>query len=105
VDGSEKGRQRLLRRLFSNPGTEDAPGDLLFDPEYGAGLPRRIGSTTNPQTLGAIIRRQLFLEAAVNQEPPPEVRVIPFFGGVTAHITYQDAETGAAMSAGFNIER
>lgn len=105
VQGSEKGRQRVLRRLFSNPATEEAHGDLIFDPEYGAGLPRRVGSTNSPTTIGTVARYQLLMEAAVSQEPPPQVRVHPFFGGMTVHITYADSETGDAISAGFDIER
>ena len=34
VDGTPKGEQRVLRRLLTNP------GDYIWHPEYGAGLPR-----------------------------------------------------------------
>jgi hypothetical protein len=105
VQGSEKGRQRIIRRLCSNPATEEAHGDLIFDGDYGAGLPRRVGSTNSPMTIGTVARHQLHSEAAVSQEPPPQVRVIPFFGGMTVHITYADSETGDAISAGFDIEK
>jgi hypothetical protein len=105
VDGSEMGRQRVLRRLLSNAATDDAVGDLLFEPGYGAGLPRRIGTTNSANTIGAVVRRQLFSEGAVSQEPPPDVRIVPFFGGMSIHVTYADAETGDAMIAGFNVSR
>ncbi len=104
VEGPELGRQRVIRRLLSNPGGGDAAPDLLFHPEYGGGLPAKVGETTSPAVIGTAVRRQLFLEAAVAREPPPQVRAVPVFGGVNVRVSYTDAETGEAAVAGFTVE-
>lgn len=96
--GSEETRQRVLRRLLSNE------MDLLFHPTYGAGLPRKVGETTKAANLEPTIRRQMFSEAGVQQEPPPNIKATPFFGGVTVAISYQDAVTQEAVGIGFTIE-
>ena len=42
---------RILRRLLTNP------GDYLWHPDYGAGLPSRIGTVVNEAELTALIPR------------------------------------------------
>lgn len=99
AEGSEAGRQRVLRRLLSNQ------ADLLFHLEYGAGLPKQVGEVTSPATLESIVRTQMLDEAVVESDPPPVVSVSPVFGGVTIQITYQDAVTGTSVALGFTVER
>lgn len=99
ADPAETGRQRVLRRLLTNE------GDYLWHLSYGAGLPRRIGDTINAELLEGVVRRQTWLEPAVQQDPPPVVTVAPVLGGVTIHLSYVDATTGASASAGFTVER
>jgi hypothetical protein len=41
VDTTVRGQQRVLRRLLTNP------GDYIFHPNYGAGLPQWIGRTAD----------------------------------------------------------
>lgn len=97
-DGSEAARQRVLRRLLTNQ------NDYLWHLDYGAGLPRRVGETTLSANLDAVVRHQILLEEAVSWDPPPTVRVTPFFGGAVVHITYVDAVTGSQSTLGFRVE-
>lgn len=99
VSGSAAGRERVLRRLLTNP------GDYIWDVGYGAGLPRQIGETTQSATIEANVRLQLFAEPAVSQDPPPMVSASPILGGVAVHVTYRDADTGEPVALGFSVER
>lgn len=99
AQGSEAGRQRVLRRLLTNP------GELMFHLDYGAGLPGQVGETTSVIGIEGIVRRQMFREDAVSQDPPPTVKATPIIGGVTVHITYIDALTGRTANIGFTAER
>jgi phage baseplate assembly protein W len=96
--GSEAGRQRVLRRLLTTP------GEYIWEPDYGAGLPGQIGALTNNAAIEAIVRTQMLLEAAVSQDPPPTVTVTrPSLGLVAISIQYQDAQTGNPVLLGFDV--
>lgn len=99
VGHTELSRQRVLRRLLTNP------GDLIFHLDYGAGLPSQIGETTSSSGVETIVRRQMFREDAVSQDPPPDVKANPILGGVTIWISYVDSEHGNPASIGFTVER
>lgn len=45
VDGDTKTQQRILRRLLTNP------GDMMFHPDYGAGLGQWVGKLFDEQAL------------------------------------------------------
>lgn len=98
TSGSDEGRLRILRRLLTNP------GDYMWHPDYGAGLPSKIGETTKAADVENIVRRQMLMEAAVSPDPPPKVNVTPITGGFLIQITYRDRMTGDPRSLGFNIE-
>jgi hypothetical protein len=87
VDGSEATRQRVLRRLLSNP------TDLIFNPDYGAGLPSRIGELLETAALDGAVRAQMSAEAGVSQDPAPEVTTTPFSFGATVVVQYRDRNT------------
>lgn len=92
VSGSEWGRQRVLRRLLTNP------GDCIFHPEYGAGLPAMVGRPVNEARIAAIVRAQMLQEGAVARSPMPTVEVTSTpTGTVTLHVRYADANTGEAQ--------
>jgi hypothetical protein len=96
--GSEAGRQRVLRRLLTTP------GEYIWQPSYGAGLPGQIGALTGNAAIEAIVRTQMLLEDAVSQDPPPVVTVTrPSAGLVAITIQYQDADTGEPILLGFNV--
>lgn len=99
VDGPEAGRQRVIRRLLSNP------GDLLFHATYGAGLPQEVGNATTSLAVEAVVRRQMFTEPVVSQEPPPVVQATPILGGVVVRISYVDRVTSEPVPIGFTVER
>lgn len=82
-------RQRILRRLLTNP------GDYIWHPDYGAGLGRFVGQPEQPLRLAAIVRRQIALEAGVAQTPAPEISVAgQVDGSLFLSISYVDAATG-----------
>lgn len=99
TDGSEAGRQRVLRRILTNK------LDYLWDVTYGAGLPSQIGETTSTQTIEALVREQMGLEPAVAMDPFPTVSVTPIYGGMIVHISYVDAITGSPVALGFSVTR
>jgi hypothetical protein len=99
VTGSEAVRQRVLRRILSNP------GDLMFTPDYGAGLPAKVGSLLDRDALSGAVRQQISAEAAVSRDPPAEVTATPFPHGVSVVIRYRDAVTGEAAQLGFDVDR
>jgi hypothetical protein len=97
AEGSEAGRQRVLRRLLTNP------GDYFAHPDYGAGLPLKVGSIATPAEIQALVLSQMLQEAAVAQDPPPNVAVTPIVNGIAVLVTYNDAVTGEPMTLGFDI--
>jgi hypothetical protein len=97
VDGTLLGTQRVIRRLLT------PRYDLLFHPNYGLGIPRRIGATTNVRTLTGLARAQMFQEAAVAQDPPPQVKILGRPDGTDIiSVTYTDVESGGAMQLTFD---
>jgi hypothetical protein len=89
VRGTTWGQQRVIRRLLT------APGSYIWHPDYGAGLPEKIGSLATNVAIEAVVRSQMLMEAAVSQNPPPTVAVTrPALGVVQIDIGYTDAATG-----------
>ena len=97
--GSEEGRQRVLRRLLTNP------GDYFAHPDYGAGLPQKVGSLATAAELKALVLSQMLQEAAVAQDPPPVVTVTQIVNGVAILVSYSDAVTTEPVTLGFDINR
>lgn len=97
VDGPTRGLQRVLRRLITVAST------YLFHLDYGAGLPARVGDLALVDGLTALIRAQIFLEAAVAADPAPTITVSPILNGVFVAITYTDAATGLAQTLSFEV--
>lgn len=92
VIGSDLGRQRVLRRLLTTP------GEYIFHPNYGAGITRFIGQPASQQRIAALVRAQMFQEAAVARSPPPTIVVtINSDDTVQINITYTDADTKAPV--------
>lgn len=73
VSGPLLGQQRVLRRLLTNP------GGYIWQLDYGAGLARFIGQPVNALQIRAVVRSQIFKEAAVARQPEPiiDVEVAP----------------------------
>lgn len=93
VDGDVEVRQRLERRLFT------AVNGYVWHPEYGAGLPQKIGDTYGADQIKSICASQLALEASVAPSPPAQLTVSQQPGGVVIiSILYWDAKSGATVS-------
>jgi len=103
ASGTERGQQRVLRRLLTNP------GDYIFHPDYGAGLPQYIGQTLDSARLRALIRGQMLLEDSVAKTPTPVISVTPVSGGavdsIAVAISYHDAVSGQAATLNFNLSK
>ncbi len=83
VDGAALTEQRLIRRLLTNP------GDDPWNPGYGAGLGRFVGSPVNGPALSALISEQALLEATVASVTSVTVTQ-DRLGTVSATIVYVD---------------
>jgi hypothetical protein len=99
ASGTLRGQQRVLRRLLTNP------GDCLFHPTYGAGLPKYVGQATDVAKIQALIRGQILLEDSVARSPAPTINVSPIKGGVAVSIRYVDASTGQPATLNFNVSK
>jgi phage baseplate assembly protein W len=98
ASGSELGQQRVLRRLLTNP------GDYIWQLDYGAGLAQFIGQPIAAPAIRAVIRSQIFKEAAVAQSPEPVIDVqFDASGTLYVHIRYVDADTGATQVLNFPV--
>lgn len=80
VSGPMLGQQRVLRRLLTNA------GDYIWHLDYGAGLARFIGQPANTLQIKAIIRSQIFKEAAVSRQPEPVIDVQISPGGAAGTV-------------------
>lgn len=92
-----KGQMRLVRRLLTNL------GDMWFHNDYGAGLPLYIGEPLDIDTIEAVIRYQVAIEAQVANDPQAEITLTPIFGGIQVVIRYVDADSGNPVTLGFDI--
>lgn len=92
-------QQRILRRLLTNP------GDYIWHPEYGAGLPRFVGTVAAGSSIEALIRSQILLEPLVAQVPEPSIEVqVDEAGTVYVHMRYADATTGMSQVLSFTLD-
>lgn len=97
-DGPGLTRERVLRRLLTNP------GDYLWQLDYGAGLGRFVGETVGAARLRAVVRGQIFKEAAVARSPEPVVEARDDrAGGLAVQIRYGDADGGQPQLLTFSV--
>ncbi len=97
VTGTLRGQQRILRRLFTNP------GDYIWEPTYGAGVAAKIGTPMNIPEIKALILSQILLEQAVARTPAPQVTVKQLAAGsYQIRIVYIDANTGTQQVLTFD---
>jgi phage baseplate assembly protein W len=98
ASGEDETRQAICRRLFT------AVQGYIFHPDYGAGLPQKIGSPANANALTALVSSQIAFESAVNQSQPVNVSVIADANQVglyTIMISYTEAVTGVPVELSF----
>jgi phage baseplate assembly protein W len=97
ISGPALAQQRVLRRLLTNP------GDYIWHLDYGAGLAGLIGTPAAPDRIRALIRSQIFREAAVARTPEPVIDVqADSAGTVFVQIHYADAATGTTQLLSFS---
>lgn len=88
VSGAEETRQAIMRRLCTNP------GDYIWQPSYGAGLPAKVGSPANIAEIRGLVAEQMAQEAAVDQTQPISVTMDnPSIGVYICNIQYVDLAT------------
>ena len=97
VDSFLESNQRILRRLLTNQ------RDYLWQPGYGAGLPKRIGQPVNEAETEALIRSQMFLEDSVSQTPPPQVRTDDIPNGLNVQIQYVEVDANKPTKLTFQV--
>ena len=91
-------QQRVLRRLLTNP------GDYIWQPSYGAGLAQFVGQPVNAAQIRAVVRSQIFQEAAVAQNPQPVIDVqCNTDSSVYVYIRYADATSGQTQVLSFSV--
>ncbi len=106
VAGTVRGQQRVLRRLLTNPATATTPGDYIFEPDYGAGLPSFLGQPLDAQKITAAIRSQMMLEDSVAATPAPVITITQLSANNTAFgvgIAYNDADTRKPVTLSFTV--
>ena len=99
VTGTERRKQKILRRLITNP------GELIFHPDYGAGLGQKVGQSVNIKEWTALILGQMKLEDCVARTPAPTVALSLITDGVNVDVKYTDAVSGTAEFLNFDITR
>lgn len=93
VSEADETRQKILRRLCTNPGA------YLWGLDYGAGLPALVGMTETTETISSVVQAQMALESGIDQMQPVTVTVTPLTGGkYTCSIQYTDSQTQTVQS-------
>lgn len=98
--GTTRGQQRVLRRLLTNA------GEYIWQLDYGAGLALFVGQPSSPLQMQAVVRSQIFKEAAVSSNPEPRIELLPVAGdnSLTVTIRYVDATTEKTQTLTFSVE-
>jgi phage baseplate assembly protein W len=101
VSDVTKSQQRVLRRLLTSP------GDYIWHPTYGAGLPAYVGKALTNDVYAAIqstIISQIFLEASVAKTPTPVIKLQTIQHGLLVQINYTVNPSGQPVVLAFTVE-
>lgn len=97
VDGIDKNKQRLLRRLLTNSGS------YIWETAYGAGLAGKVGQPFSAASCQALVKSQMFLESFVARDPAPVVTVTQLTNGLWVSILYYDNSTSQMVPLSFTV--
>jgi hypothetical protein len=103
------GEQRVYRRLLTNPALDDRNGnpiasaDYTFHPDYGAGIPRKVGRPADIDGTQSLIQSQMFKEAAVATSPAPKISVVLDGNLMSTVVRYIDAQSKEPVVLAFDI--
>jgi hypothetical protein len=101
VSGTERGKQRLLRRYMTNP------GDYIFEPGYGAGLGRYVGEVQSKAELDEIyglIMSQTLMESVVAPSPAPVITLAQLQDlSLWCSVQYTDAAEQVPVTLSFTV--
>lgn len=97
ADSVDLSEQRVLRRLYTNL------QDYIWQPNYGAGIPGKIGAPFDVSTIKGIVIAQMCLEESVVRNPAPVVEVESFPNGMFVNITYTEADSGQPAVLSFPV--
>ena len=97
ADSLSLSQQRVLRRLLTNP------GDYIWQPNYGAGLPAMIGQPISVAAVQSTIIAQMYLERTVMRNPAPVVTVSPLANGMFVQIQYTEADSQLPTVLRFSV--
>ena len=105
VTGDTRSQQRVFRRLMTNPADDanNLPADYPTHPDYGAGLPRYVGSLATADEIAAVCIGQMILEDSVARLPPPTATVKRIADGLSVSLAYYDAVSGEPVALAFNV--
>jgi hypothetical protein len=91
-------RQRVLRRLLTNP------NDYIWEPTYGGGLGQFVGRAADARVIEGSIRTQMFNEVSVAHQPEPIVATDVFSdGSVVVGISYVDEPSNTSQTLTFTV--
>ncbi len=92
-------QQRVLRRLLTNA------GDYIWQLTYGAGLPQFVGQPGNGLQIRAVIRSQIFGEAAVAKTPEPSIDVTAAAANqMLVQVRYTDSASSQTQVLSFSVD-
>lgn len=100
VDGDLLTQQRIYRRLLTNP------GDYIWHPDFGAGLPAYVGRNLSLAVKDQIIttiKSQMFLEATVARDPEPVVTLEQNATNISCSIQYKSQPSGQVYTLSFDV--
>ena len=105
VTQEQRTQLRIIRRLLT-PATEIGSSPYPWQPEYGAGLGKKIGTTIDQRTVQSIVLSQMGLEPTVAKVPLPVVVVTPTAAndGAQIDINYTNL-AGFPLSFSFTLGR
>lgn len=94
AQGSEAIRERVLRRLLTNP------GEYIWQLSYGGGLASFVGQVANLAAIQSVVQAQMALEPDVLSQPIPTATMSATGDGIVAiSVTYADDQSGSLQTS------